>query len=100
LSIKQGKVLIIKEFNMKKLSKLVLREHIEQSDFIAKKAQKYILGGSGGGGSLLFVCSCFWGASEFCVGAPTLEHALMSAMHECAGHGATCRWSGNENIDC
>ena len=35
---------------MKKLSKIVLREHISQEDFVSKKAQKYLLGGSGGGG--------------------------------------------------
>ena len=38
---------IIKYKQMKKLSKLVLREHISQSDLVNKRAQKYILGGYG-----------------------------------------------------
>ena len=33
---------------VKKLSMLVLHEHISPADLISKKAQKWILGGSGG----------------------------------------------------
>ena len=43
---------------MKKLSKLVLREHISPADLVSKKAQKFILGGSGGEG-----CAC-WGETS------------------------------------
>jgi len=44
---------------MKKLSKLVLREHISPADLVSKKAQKAIMGGYGSGS---FCCSSNTGA--------------------------------------
>ena len=42
---------------MKRLSKLVVREHISPEEIVRKKAQKYILGGYGAGDVIIGKCS-------------------------------------------
>jgi len=62
---------------MKKLSKLVLREHISPGDIISKKAQKFIVGGY----------------DDYCNGMPYYHSC-------CDGNRLICCSSNNASVCC
>lgn len=78
---------------MKKLSKLVLHEHISPADFVSKKAQKYILGGSGGGSDGAedcpkgtFPCTCVKNGEECHAGCHSKESDCELACKDGSGY--------------
>ena len=56
---------------MKRLSKLVLREHIQQDEILNKKGQKWILGGFFGG----YDCYCGYPSQYCCTGSSHMDCA-------------------------
>lgn len=76
---------------MKKLSKLVLREHISPANLVGKKAQKFILGGSHSlCGELScngpkYICECNAGLGLF------VTCNSSTAGNWCEGGSVSCR---------
>lgn len=77
---------------MKKLSKLVLREHILPADLVGKKAQKYIMGGV-----LHYTCfECYCsGGGGFCTCVDDTQTLVDRLDSICSGGGSCTQVGGS-----
>jgi len=85
---------------MKKvLKKIVLQRHVSPADLIGKKAQKWILGGSGGYFGDGYYCRCGtpedgWGSGCWTCNASDLVDCLSAGNSVCGG-SVWCLSSGS-----